>query len=157
MEVKNNKLDKLFGPSFSYTGYVFIAVGIITISYSLTSLVLIIPGIFIAFTYTGTIIDTENKRVKPYTSLFGIIRTGKWIDVARFSRFNIIKSNRKYTSYSRGSVRFDMNVSDVSLLLLSHYGNKKVILNRYTKFEDAQREMDELSGILLPDTKKIWL
>ena len=150
MEVKNNKLGKLFGPSFSYTGYVFIAAGIITISYSLTSLVLIIPGIFIAFTYTGTIIDTENKRVKPYTSLFGLIRTGKWIEVNKFSRFNIIKSNKKYTSYSRANLRLDMRSSDIRLLLINKDGTRKVVLNRYSKFEDAQREMNELSGILIP-------
>ncbi len=151
MAVFNNNLGRFFGPSQSYMGYVFIAVGIFAMSYSITALFLVIPGAFMAFTYTGTIIDTDNKRVKPYTSLFGILRTGKWINMDQFTRFNIIKSTRKYTSYSRGSVRFDMDISDIRLLLINRDGKRKVVMNKYSKFEEAQKEMEELSGIFFPE------
>jgi hypothetical protein len=150
MPIRNNNLGKFFGPSSGYMGYVFIACGIFATTYSLLSLTLIVPGIFMAFTYNGTIIDTDNKKVKPYTSLFGIIRTGKWINADQFTRFNIIKATKKYTSYSRANIRFDMNVSDIELLLINRNGNKKVILNKYNNFEDAHKEMEELSCILLP-------
>lgn len=150
MAQRNNNFGKFFGPSFTFTGYALIVAGLLTVSYSLTSLFLVIPGMFIAFTYTGTIIDTDNKRVKPYSSLFGFIRTGKWIEINRFSRFSIEKSTRRYTTYSRGSVRFDMNISDINLVLLNHDGNIKVVLNKYSNFEDAQKEKEELSGILFP-------
>lgn len=151
MPIKNNNLGKFFGPSSSYMGYVFIACGIFAITYSLLSLTLIIPGFFMAFTYNGTIIDTDNKKVKPYTSLFGIIRTGRWINADQFTRFNIIKARKKYTSYSRANVRFDMDVSDIQLILINRNSTKKVILNKYSNFEDAHKEMEELSGILLPN------
>lgn len=151
MPIRNNNLGKLFGPSSSYMGYVFIACGIFAASYSLLSLTLIIPGFFMAFTYNGTIIDTDNKKVKPYTSLFGIFRTGKWIDAGQFTRFNIIKATKKYTTYSRANVRFDMDVSDIQLLLINRNGTKKVILNKYSNFEEAHKEMEELSVILLPN------
>jgi hypothetical protein len=105
-----------------------------------------------AFTYNGTIIDTDNKRLKTYTALFGIFRTGKWIDADQFTRFNIIKATKKYTSYSRANVRFDMNVSDIELLIINRNGSKKAILNKYSNFEDAHKEMEELSKILLPDS-----
>src|SRR5659263_702484 len=109
MAQRNNNFGKFFGPSFTFTGYALIVAGLLTVSYSLTSLFLVIPGMFIAFTYTGTIIDTDNKRVKPYSSLFGFIRTGKWIEINRFSRFSIEKSTRRFTTYSRSNIRFDMN------------------------------------------------
>ncbi len=150
MALYNNNFGKFFGPSFTFTGYALIAAGLLTMSYSLTSLFLVIPGMFIAFTYTGTIIDTENKRVKPYTTLFGFIRTGKWIDVSQFSRFSISKSTRRYTAYSRANLRFDMNVSDINLLLINNDGTRKVVLNKYSKFEDAQREMEKLSKNFFP-------
>ena len=121
MAFYNNNLGKFFGPSSSYMGYVFIASGIFASTYSLLALTLIIPGAFMVFTYNETIIDTDNQRVRPYTS------------------------------YSRGSVRFDMNVSDIELLLINRNGTKKIILNKYTNFEDAHKEMEELNGILLPD------
>jgi hypothetical protein len=152
MPVINNNLGNFFGPSSSYMGYVFIACGIFAATYSLLALTLLIPGFFMAFTYNGTIIDTDNKRLKTYTALFGIFRTGKWIDADQFTRFNIIKATKKYTSYSRANVRFDMNVSDIELLIINRNGSKKAILNKYSNFEDAHKEMEELSKILLPDS-----
>jgi hypothetical protein len=150
MPVKNNNLGKFFGPSSSYMGYVFIICGIIASTYSLLALTLLIPGFFMAFTYNGIIIDIDKKRLKPYTTLFGIFRTGKWIDADQFTRFNIIKATKKYTTYSRTNLRLDMNVSDIELLLINRNGTKKIILNKYTNFEDAHKEMEELGLILLP-------
>ena len=151
MPLRNNNLGKFFGPSSSYMGYIFIACGIFASAYSLLALTLIIPGVFMAFTYNGTIIDTDKKRLKPYTSLFGIFRTGKWIDTDQFTRFNIIKATKKYTTYSRANVRFDMDVSDIELLIINRNGSQKVVLNKYSNFEDAHKEMEELSQLLLPE------
>jgi hypothetical protein len=150
MPIKNNNLGKFFGPSSSYTGYVFIACGIFAATYSLFALTLLIPGFFMAFTYNGTLIDTDKKKLKSYTTLFGIFRTGKWIDADQFTRFNIIRATKKYTTYSRGSVRFDMNISDIELLLTNRNGSKKIILNKYNNFEDARKEMEDLREIILP-------
>jgi hypothetical protein len=150
MPVRNNNLGKFFGPSSSYMGYVFIVCGIVASTYSLLALTLLIPGFFMAFTYNGIIIDIDKKRLKPYTTLFGIFRTGKWIDADQFTRFNIIKATKKYTTYSRTNLRLDMNVSDIELLLINRNGTKKIILNKYTNFEDAHKEMEELGPILLP-------
>jgi hypothetical protein len=150
MSVKNNNLGKFFGPSASYAGYVFIACGIFAASYSYLALTLLVPGFFMSFTYNGIIIDIDKKKLRPYTALFGIFKTGKWIDAGQFTRFNIIKATKKYTSYSRANVEFDMNVSDIELLLTNRNGTKKVIINKYHNFEDAHKEMDELHGIILP-------
>ena len=150
LTVINNNHGKFFGPVQVYMGYVFIAVGIFCAIYSPYILLFLIPGTFMAFTYTGTMIDIENKKVRPYTSLFGFIRTGKWIEVSEFSGFKIMKSNRRYTSYSRANVQLDMNISDISLLLVNKNGTGKVVLNRYNNFEDARKDMDELKNTLFP-------
>jgi hypothetical protein len=151
MALYNNNLGKFFGPSSSYAGFVFIAVGIFMAYYSLLTLTLLLPGIFMAFTYNGTIIDTTRKKLKSYTALFGFIKTGKWIDADQFTRFNILKATKTYSSYSRGSVKFNMNISDIELLLINRNGTKKIILNKFNNFEDARKEMDELRSILLPE------
>jgi hypothetical protein len=132
-------------------GYIFIISGIVAINYSILALTLIIPGFFMAFTYNGTLIDTENKRLKPYTALFGILKTGKWVDAKQFTRFNILKATSRFTTYSRANVRLDMNVSDIELLLINRNGSKKIVLNKYSNFEDAHKEMEELSQLLLPE------
>jgi hypothetical protein len=153
MIFRNNKLGKFFNPVQVYMGYVFMACSILFISSSPLTLLLLIPGTLMGLTYTGTIIDADNRRVKPYLVLFGIIHSGKWIDISQFTRFNIIRATKKYTAYSRGSVRFDMASSDIELLLMNRNGSKKVILNKYSKFSDAQREKDELSAIFFPENE----
>jgi hypothetical protein len=144
----NNKLGKFFSPSACYTGDFMIAGGLVALTYSPISLTLVIPGMFMAFTYNGTLIDIEKRRIKPYTALFGIYRAGKWISTEQFTRFSIIKATKKYTTYSRGSVRFDMSLSDLELLIMNRNGTKKVVLNRFSNFEDARNNMDELSSLL---------
>jgi hypothetical protein len=152
MDLQDNNHGKFFGPVQVYMGYVFIAVGIFCAVYSPYVLFFLIPGGFMAFTYTGTVIDFENKKVRPYTSLFGFIRTGKWIEVSRFSGFKIMKSNRRYTSYSLANVQLDINISDIKLLLVNKNGTRKVELNRYRNFEDARKDMDELKRSLMPES-----
>jgi hypothetical protein len=44
-----------------------------------------------------------------------------------------------------------MNVSDIELLLINRNGTKKIVLNKYSNFEDAHKEMEELSQLLLPE------
>jgi hypothetical protein len=145
MPVYNHNLGKFFGPSSSYSGYVFIGCGIFVSFYSLLALTLLIPGIFMAFTYNGTLLDTDKKRVKSYTSQFGIIKTGKWISINEFTRFSIIKATKRYTTYSRANVRFDRKFSDIELLMVNTNSSKKIVINKFNNYEDAHKEMDELS------------
>jgi len=149
--VINNKLGKFFGPSSSYTGYFMIAGGLVALTYSPVSLTLVIPGMFMAFTYNGTLIDTEKRRIKPYTALFGIYRAGKWTDTDQFTGFSIIKATKKYTTYSRGSVRFDMSVSDLELVLLKKNSKEKVVLKRFGNFIDARKEMEDMTPVIFPE------
>jgi hypothetical protein len=147
MPVYNHNLGKFFGPSSSYSGYVFIGCGIFFSFYSLLALTLLIPGIFMVCTYNGTILDTDKMRVRSYTSLFGIFKTGKWISINEFTKFSIVKATKRYTTYSRANVRFDRTFSDIELLLVGRHG-KKIVVNKFNNFEDAHREMEELSGKL---------
>jgi hypothetical protein len=148
MEVRNNKFGKFFGTSLTYSGYAFIIAGLLMVSTSVMALLLIIPGFFIAFTYYGTIIDAENKRVKPYISLFGFIRTGKWIETVKFSNFVIEKSTRKFTAYSRANIALESRITEINLAITNNDGKVKVVLNKHKSFEDAQKEKEELSKAL---------
>ena len=150
----NNKLGKFFSPSASYTGYFMIAGGLVALSWSPVSLMLIIPGMFMAFTSNGTLIDTDKKRIKPYTSLFGIYRAGKWISMEQFTRFSIIKATKKYTTHSRGSVRFDMSVSDLELVLIKKNSKEKVVLKSFANFIDARKEMEDMTPLIFPEHNK---
>ncbi len=151
MNLRNYNHGKFFSPVQVYMGYVFLATGIFCAYYSLSILILVLPGAFIAFTTNGTIIDIDNKRIKAYTMHFGFCRTGNWIALSQFTRFNIQRATRRSTTYSRGSVRLDTDLTDINLLLINRNGSKKVIINRYSSFEEAQKEKEDLTKILFPD------
>ena len=78
MRIKN-KLDKSFGPVGTSAGSLLFVVGMIVIFNSIYGLILVVLGAFVGFSSTGTIIDTEKRRIKFSNNLFGIFQTGKWI------------------------------------------------------------------------------
>lgn len=153
MPVLNYIHGKFFGKSGQYSGYALIAGGLLALfsTKSPAAMFLVVPGIFMAFTYSGTILDYNNKRVKQYTSVFGIYNAGKWISISSFTRFNISKVTGRYTSYSRGNVRFDMDVTTVRLLLTNSDGSLNVTINNFKNFEDAQKVKEELAILLFSE------
>ena len=144
MKPANFRIEKFFGPSFSYAGYVFIISGIITLQYSYSAAFLVVLGAFIAFTYTGSIVDTENRRIKSYTAFFGIIKSGKWVEINKSSVFRIIRSNRRYTTYSRTNMRNDLYIRDLRLVVTNKESKTRVTVKKYTKYEVAMQDMEEL-------------
>jgi hypothetical protein len=151
MNLRYYNHGKFFSPVQIYMGYVFLVAGIFCAYYSLSTLILVIPGAFISLTTTGTIIDTENKKIKAYTKHFGFFMTGDWVSINQFTRFNIQRATRRYTTYSRGSVRLDTDLIDINLLLTNRSGSRKVTINRYSSFEEAQKEKEELTPRLFPN------
>jgi len=149
IRLQDNKHGKFFGPSQVFMGYVFLGCGIFCSVYSLTILLLIIPGAFMAFTTTGTIIDFENKKIKPYTTLFGFIRTGKWANISQFSGFRIMKINRRYTTYSRANIPLDMNKCTIDLVLTKKGKPGFVLIKKHSRFEEARKELDDLKTSLM--------
>jgi hypothetical protein len=147
LKVYNYNHGKFFGPSGTYTGYTLICAGLIALlsTSSGISLFLIIPGIFAAFTYSGTIVDTIKRRVKPYISLFGAFNVGKWIDITHFTGFSIIEVTGRYSLYSRANVKLNMKVTDIRLLIINQNDKRKILINKFSNFEDAQKLKEELS------------
>jgi len=152
----NNKTGMLFVPTAVYAGYSFIAFGIICVYFNLTAILLIIAGMFMALTYEGTVIDFESRRIKGYTCLFGLIKTGKWHNVDLFTRFIIYRSRRSFTTYSRGNVPLTLNSSDIRLALLNENAKLKIIINKYDSFEAARNEMSGLIRDLKMTNMEEW-
>jgi hypothetical protein len=132
------------GPSVIFAGYVFMLAGVIYSFENLSGLLLVLIGLFMAFTSDGTIIDFEKGLIKSYTSLFGFIRIGKWYPVSAFNKFRIYKSNRSYTSYSRANIPLTVKKCDICLELMNRSGSLKLTVNRFDSFESARNEMSDL-------------
>jgi len=158
LKTTNHKIDKLLGPTGSFTGISLAVFGIVTIilGSSAMGIFLIIAGSFLAFTYSGTKIDFEKRRLKSYTCLFGFISYGRWIGINEFKKFTISKTRRSYTTYSRANVPLTVKSSDVRLALLNNTGSLKITVNKYDSFESARKAMAELIRDLQISEMEEW-
>ncbi len=141
--VINNKLDNISGPAGVFSGYCLMAAGVYVLSFSYMGLLLLLSGAVLSLSFTGTLIDMEAGKVKPYLALFGIIRSGKWYDMKIFSCFRIYSSSRTYTANSRANIQLDIRKRDIRLEITGRDG-ARVILNKFSSFEAARKAMSEL-------------
>lgn len=121
-----NKLDKSFGPVGSSAGVFLFITGIIVTYSSLFGLVPVLLGAFIGFSSTCSIIDTDRKRIKFSNNLFGIIQTGKWIQIDETMKLGIKESKITWTAHSRGDRTLDIDNNDFRISLFNS-GNDEIM------------------------------
>ncbi len=87
----HNKLDKLFGHAGSILGWIIMLVGIYTFIPSL-SILFVIIGSFMAFSYSGIYLDQKEDKYKFYYAYFGIFKSGSWRSLKNIDRVAGISS-----------------------------------------------------------------
>lgn len=144
--------EKSFGPAASFTGTVIFVAGLLATFYSLTALVLIVIGAFLAFTNTSTTIDDEKKMIRFSNNMFGFIKTGKWISLNKDMKLGVKQEKTLYRTYSRSNQTMDIktqhkkiylfdenNKPIVPLRMLRSAENKDVIINQLCEKLGIQR------------------
>ena len=144
----NNKIDKIFGPSGVFAGYVLIAIGGISSFFYPGALILLFIGVYTAFTTTGTTIDTDKKKVKHYISHFGLFRSGKWLPLESFSAIKIAKSNLRYTSFSRSNRSTEMKKTGYRITLVTDNKKSGIPVMHCSLLPEAKQKAEELSQLL---------
>jgi len=137
--------DKSFGPVASYSGILIFIAGIIATYFALTGLILVLLGAFIGFTNSSTTIDSKNKKVRFTNNIFGIIKTGKWIDVDKDMQVGVKRDNRVYRTYSRSNRTLDLKVHNTILYLFDNKGNPMIPIMKIQKNKNPHDEMDTIS------------
>lgn len=140
----DHKIDKILGPSGIFAGYSLMIFGAVWTYSNPAGLIFIVAGMFMAFSFDGTVIDFESRRIKSYSCLFGFIKVGKWHSINHFKKFIIYRSRRSFTSYSRANVPLTLGSTDIRLALLNESGTLKVTINKYDSFEAARKSMADL-------------
>lgn len=141
----NNKIDKIFGPSGVFSGYVLIAVGVISSFFYLEAIFLIIIGAYTAFSSSGTRIDTEEKKVKHYFSHFGLFESGKWVALDNFSAIKLFKSNISYSTFSRSNRQTDIKKKGYRISLTGQTKKKDIPIMHCETVEIAKQEAENFS------------
>jgi hypothetical protein len=137
--IQHYKLDKLFGPSGTFAGYLLLIVGLITVYFTLAAIPLILLGGIMAFSYFSSQIDTLKKRYRMNLNLFGFYPIGKWIEFQKTDDILYQKFTGKYTAYSRSNRQINSLQTDFRVVLLTQNSKKKIHLAKFTS-EQAARE-----------------
>jgi hypothetical protein len=140
--INHNKLDKSFGPVGSFSGIIVFIAGLATIWISFFSLILILIGAFMGFSYSGVEIDFDQKRVRFLNNLFGIIKSGQWVNVKPDMKIGISKSNKVWRSYSGGNRILDVPSEDYRLILFNSSGQKLMPLKKLGDLTTAKKELE---------------
>jgi len=146
--ITNNSLDKSFGPVGNAAGVFMFIAGLALIYFSLFGLILILFGAFVGFTSSSTLIDYDKKRVKFSNNLFGIIETGKWINIEPNMKIGIKKSNRTWRTYSRSNRTLDIVSKDFRLILFDSNGKQIMPIKKMDSFDSAKLELETLANQL---------
>lgn len=143
--IENNRLDKSFGSVGTSAGIFLVFMGIILSCFYPSALVLIIIGGFVGFTSTSTLIDYNVKKVKFSNNIFGLIPTGKWVEVDSMMKIGIRESKLTYRAFSRGNRALDIDQNDFRLVLFDSQNREVMPLKKFTTLEVAKMELDPLA------------
>jgi hypothetical protein len=140
--IVKHKLDKSFGPSGTFAGYVLVGFGLLTIYSSWIGLILVLIGAFIGFSSTGSVIDTDKKRIKFSNNLFGFIKTGKWVDIDPSMKVGVKESNVTWTTFSSSNRSIDTVKKDFRIVLCDAEENEIMEISKSNSVEDAMSQLE---------------
>ena len=140
----NNKLDKSFGPVGSFAGIIVFLAGLGSLYFSWYSLILVLIGSFMGFTYSSTEIDFDRKRVRFLNNLFGVIKIGQWLSVKPGMKIGIIKSRKIWKTYSVGNRELDVTNEDYRLVLYDSSGKKIMPVKKADNMNSAKMELETI-------------
>lgn len=143
-----NNLGKTFGPVGSFSGIIVFILGSVATFFSIASSILILIGALVGFTSEQAIIDPENKRVKYSNTLFGFIRTGKWINLSSDMKIGLNISKQNWTAYSQGNRSIDIDEKNLLITLYSANKRKIMPLKRIKSMDLAIEEIKSLKSLL---------
>ena len=146
--IATNKLDKSFGPVGSFSGIIVFVVGLATVYFSLLALILVLTGAFVGFTYSSAEIDFAGKRVRFLTNLFGIIKTGYWMNVKPDMKIGIAKCRKTWRSYSGGNRELGITNEDYRLILCNSSGRKLMPIKKTENMVSAKSELEAICSQL---------
>jgi hypothetical protein len=148
MIIENKLENKSFGPFASSTG-LFLFLGGLAFSYfNLFGLIIAIIGAFIAFTSTGTIIDSESRRIKHADYIFGLVPVGKWVDIRDDMRLGLKTVKRGYVGYIRGTQPMDIQYRDIRIFLYDCRNRPVMAIKKFRTADSAKDEIKDLGSLL---------
>ena len=143
----DNKIEKTFSGPLVIMGITFMAIAVILIfTYHFIFAVLsFIIACFLLFTFSGILIDTKKRMIKPYYMIFGLFKRGKWESLEKYRGLTLVPMQKVYSIYSRSNRRNTNVKSDFRVYLVNKAKKPAFPLKSCKTREAAQKSMDEFS------------
>ncbi len=145
--ILNNNLGKTFGPQLSFSGWILLIFGIFFIT-DVMGMLLVVLGFFLGSMTDGVLIDVGQRRIKKYSSPFGLNLTGRWEEIQEHSGLVVIPFRKEYAVLSRSNLRNATVTSDYRIFLTGPNHKPRFPVKACPTKEDAITEADKLSGLL---------
>ncbi len=145
--VINNRGNLTFGSAGSFTGYILLAVGLVTIN-SWAGIILVLIGAFFAFSFTGTTIDKEKNRCRQFTQLFGLFKVGDWEELSTFNEITFQKNESVFRVNSQSNRSISTKSNSYLIYLLSKFTQYKIVVKKCKDIDIAKFEANKLSQFL---------
>lgn len=110
-----------------------------------TTAFFVLVSSFVSFTYSGVEIDTNNRKIKNYYRLFGLIKTGKWKSLDSYLGVTLIPMQRIYRIYSRTNRTTSSTEKDYRIYLVSKSKRPAFAIKKCKTRQQAQDSLDEFS------------
>ena len=144
----NYKLGKIFGPSMVFAGYILMVFGVLTLYFTISSIGLILIGVLIAFSSSGTIVEPELQKYKNYLLLAGVLQIGKKQAFEKEDRIEVKKFKGKHLSFSRSNRQSAVDSNDYGIYLITSRSKKKILMARFEAEEEATEESTNIKVII---------
>lgn len=154
-QILTHSFGKSSPPSLSFSGYVFLVIGIIgAFSNIYIGALFIIAGAFLGFFKSGVQINLQESTYRNYNSFFRL-RQGKWKSLDTYSYITLMQNHESSATLSRSNRRAVTGATTYyDICLLSGNHREKLTIKRITDRDKASSEIKKLSEQLnLPMTK----
>lgn len=145
------KLEYSFGPIGSFVGkfgFFSSILGMVISEFSVFALIFLVIPAFLGFSKTHIFIDTEKLKVRFSTTIFGLIPTGKWIDIDDEMEIGI-RANMEQWQYIGLSNKSLKLKSTPFKIVLYKSTNKPLLTLKYANtVEEAKLELESLAKLL---------
>ena len=140
-----HQLDKAFGPGGSFAGIILVIIGFILVPFYWTASILILLGAFTGFSGSGCEVDTDRRRVRPCYLIFGLFKSGTWIETDRFHGIRVVLTKSSYRTFSLSNRAMYTTHEDYSVVLEAGTPQSRVEVMKSSTREEALSKAEELA------------
>jgi len=143
----DNKIEQTFTGPLTIMGITFLIVSIFPVFNGTwyVGIPFFIIALFFLFTWSGVIIDTENRRFKPYYMVFGLFKRGQWISLDKYLGLTLVPMKKVYATYSQSNRKSNSVSNDFRVYLIDHHKRPAFALKKCNNAENGKNSMDEFS------------